>query len=354
MPADTMKMPARITVVSLLLFSAARGGAAGQPPANPHADARARAVLAFIQGLEARQDHRMLSGQFTNFGQNASLELPDAIHEQTGRWPAMIGVDYAGFDKVTHEGMIVTGEPNRVAVAYWRAGGLITISAHLPDPANPKGGGLRDQGVDIATLLEPGTATHQRWMAELDTVAAALQELKTAGVVVLWRPFHEMNGGWFWWGAQKPAAFIRVWRQMFDYFTTTKGLDNLLWVYGPNHGAKTADYYPGDAYVDIVGLDAYTDHVAPTHIRGYDAVARLPKPFGFSEYGPHGAENPPGDYDYRRFLAGVKEYFPRPTFFMSWNAKWSPPHNRFAKALYDDPWLVNREDLPPGLAGGAP
>ena len=346
-----MNAVAWIAPLLTLAAAPAWAGGATAAAANPHVNARAQAVLTFIQGLESRQDHRLLSGQFTNFGQSASLELPDAIHEQSGHWPAMIGVDYAGFDKITHQGMIATGVPNQVAIAYWRAGGLVTISAHLPNPANPNGGGLRDQGVDIAALLEPGTATHQRWMAELDAVAAALQELKAAGVVVLWRPFHEMNGGWFWWGAKTPATFIRVWRHMFDYFTTTKGLDNLLWVYGPNHGSKAADYYPGDAYVDVVGLDAYTDDIDPKHILGYDAVARLPKPFGFSEYGPHGAENPPGDYDYRRFLAGVKQHFPRTTFFMSWNAKWSPPLNHFAKALYDDPWLVNREDLPAGLAG---
>ncbi len=349
-----MRRSASFAVVIALAAAGARAAAPAAAPANPDASARARAVLTFLQGLEARTDHRMLSGQFTSFGQAADLRLPEAIHTQTGRWPAMIGVDYAGFERISNHAIIETAEPNRTAIAYWKAGGLVTVSAHLYNPANPNGGGLRDTGVDLAALLEPGTPAHQRWMEELDAVAAGLLELKAAGVVVLWRPFHEMNGAWFWWGGQPPAVFIRVWREMFDYFTKTKGLDNLLWVYSPNHGQKTADYYAGDEYVDIVGLDAYTDHIDPEHIRGYDAVARLPKPFGFTEFGPHGAENPPGDYDYRRFLAGVKAHFPRTTFFQSWNGKWSPPLNRFAKELYDDPWLVNRADLPRGLAGDAP
>jgi mannan endo-1,4-beta-mannosidase len=323
-------------------------------PANPRASARTRAVLAFVVSLEARTDKRMLSGQFTNFGPGACLELPEETFRQTGHWPALIGVDYAGFDKVTHLGTLATQVPNQVAIAYWRAGGLVTVSAHLYNPVNPKGGGLRDAGVDLAELLAPGTATHERWMQELDLLAAGLQELKEAGVIVLWRPFHEMNGGWFWWGKKEPAAFIRVWRHMFDYFTNTKGLDNLLWVYSPNHGQKTADYYPGDNYVDMVGLDAYTDLVDPENINGYAALARLPKPFGFAEYGPHGPKDPPGNYDYRRFIAGLVANFPRTTFFMSWNAKWSPVNNQHAKELYDHPWMVNREDLPPGLAGNAP
>jgi mannan endo-1,4-beta-mannosidase len=343
--------PRLLPVLVLLCAPPARAAVA---PANPHASTRTRAVLGFVQSLEARTDRRLLSGQFTNFDGGASLELPEETFRQTAHWPALIGVDYAGFDKVTHLGTLATQVPNQVAIAYWRAGGLVTVSAHLTNPANPKGGGLRDTGVDLEALLAPGTATYDRWMQELDVLAAGLQELKTAGVVVLWRPFHEMNGGWFWWGAQPPATFIRVWRQMFDYFTKTKGLDNLLWVYSPNHGPKTADYYPGDDYVDLIGLDAYTDLIDPKNIEGYDQVARLPKPFGFTEYGPHGPQDPPGDYDYRRFIAGVVAHFPRTTFFMSWNAKWSPVHNRYAKELYSHPWMVNREDLPPGLAGGTP
>ena len=130
----------------------------------------------------------------------------------------------------------------------------------------------------LEDLLKPDSETHTRWMQELDLMAAGLKELQEAGVVVLWRPFHEMNGGWFWWGAAEPEKFIAVWRHMFDYFSKTKGLNNLLWVYGPNHGQNTASYYAGEQYVDIVGLDAYTDYLDPQHVKGYAEVAALPKP----------------------------------------------------------------------------
>ena len=183
----------------------------------------------------------------------------------------------------------------------------------------------------------------------MELMAEGLKELKDAGVPVLWRPFHEMNGGWFWWGAKDPDTFIKVWRHMFDYFTTNKGLDNLLWVYGPNHGQNTAKYYAGDRYVDIVGLDAYTDFIDKAHIRGYDEVAALGKPFGFTEFGPHGSQNPPGDYDYRRFIEGIVKEFPKTTFFMSWNAKWSLASNNNVKELLSHSWVANREDLPAGL-----
>jgi mannan endo-1,4-beta-mannosidase len=316
-------------------------------PANPRSNAPTRALLDYVSGLEARTEKRVLSGQFTDFGNKGTLALLDTIHEHTGHYPAMAGFDYVDFPT----GGLTTKIPNQSAIAYWRAGGLVTVGVHLYNPANPKGGGLRDKGVALADLLAPGTATHDRWMQELDQLAAGLQELKAAGVVVLWRPFHEMNGDWFWWGAKPPAEFKKVWRHMFEYFTSTKRLDNLLWVYGPNHMKNTADYYPGDDCVDIVGFDAYTDHIDPKHIKGYEALARLSKPFGFSEYGPHGAQNPPGDYDYRLFIAGMEKYFPRSTYFMCWNAKWSLASNQHVRELLDHPLIVNREDLPPDVAG---
>lgn len=319
------------------------------PPADPQLNARGRAILAYFQQLQASPEPRLVSGQFCSFGPDARPEAADKIFHATGRWPAMISVDYMDFK----HNWLDTHTTNRLLLDYWRAGGLVGASVHLNNPAKAGGGGLRDKGLNLADLLVPGTPVYQRWMHQLDDLAAGLQELQAAGVVVLWRPFHEMNGGWFWWGAQEPANLIKVWRQMFDYFTHTKGLHNLIWVYGPNHGQHTADYYPGDGYADLVGLDAYTDHIDPEHIKGYPELAKLAKPFGFTEYGPHGASNPPGDYDYRRFPAGLAEHFPRTRFFLSWDDKWNPAENKFAREFYTDPRVITRADLPAGLAGDA-
>jgi mannan endo-1,4-beta-mannosidase len=266
----------------------------------------------------------------------------EQIHDKTGHWPAIIGVDYADFGR----GSLTYDAPNKAAIAYWKQGGLVTVSAHFYNPANPQGSGLRDKGVNLEELLQPGTETNHRWMQELDLLAAGLLQLKEAGVVVLWRPFHEMNGDWFWWGAKDPPALIKVWQHMFDYFSKDKALNNLLWVYSPNHGRNTAKYYAGDQYVDLVGLDAYTDFIDKDHIHGYDEVAALPKPFGFTEFGPHGSRNPPGDYDYLRFLDGVQKNFPKTCFFKSWNSKWSLASNQNTKEFLSNPAIANREDLP--------
>jgi mannan endo-1,4-beta-mannosidase len=340
----------RVLVFLVALCVAAQGVAlCAAQPANPKTNAKARAILTYLEKLPEQGELRMLSGQFHNWYGSPADTIPCAdVHATTGHWPAMLGLDYADQRNSSFQ----TKNINRAAIDYARAGGLVTLSCHMHNPANPQGGGLRDTGVDLAQLLDPNTEAHSRWMQELDAMAAGLAELQDVGVVVLWRPFHEMNGGWFWWGGRPPETFIPLWRHMFDYFTNTKGLNNLLWVYGPNQGKRTAAYYAGDRYVDIVGLDAYTNDIDPQHIGGYDEVAKLPKPFGFTEFGPHGPHNPPGNYDYLRFLDGVKKHFPKTTFFLAWDWKWGLASNHNTKELLNSPAMVNREDLPAEFAAG--
>lgn len=338
-----------LCLITLGLLSITSRAALNLPPADPQLNERGRAILAYFQQLQANPDLRLISGQFCGFGPGARLEPAEKIFQTTGRWPAMISVDYTDFKR----NWLDTRTTNQLILDYWRAGGLVGASVHLNNPAKAEGGGLRDKGLKLADLLVTGTPVHQRWLHQLDDLAAGLAELQAAGVVVLWRPFHEMNGGWFWWGAQEPADLIAVWRQMFDYFTHTKGLHNLIWVWGPNHGERTVEYYPGDGYADLIGLDAYTDLIDPAHIKGYPALAAINKPFGFTEFGPHGAQNPPGDYDYRRFTTGVTGSFPRTRFFLSWDDKWNPAANLFAREFYTDSRIITRADLPAGLAGPA-
>jgi mannan endo-1,4-beta-mannosidase len=329
-------------LLPLVSGRAASGGAPTGAPVDPDASPRVRALLSYLQGLESRKEKRLLTGQFCGFGPGASVATAERIFEATGEHPAFIGVDYANFKGRDLE----TRVPNQAALAYWRAGGWVTLSVHGFNPANPEAYGLRDKGVDLDDLLKPGTPTHAAWRRQIDQMAAGLQELQAAGVVVLFRPFHEMNGGWFWWGAKDPAVFVRVWRDLFHELTVVRRLHHLIWVYGPNHGPTAAAYYPGDAWVDVVGLDAYTDHVDPEHIKGYPGMAALRKPYGFTEYGPHGASDPPGDFDYRRLIAGLIEHFPRTTHLLTWDDNWSPARNRYAREYFAHPWMVNRDDLP--------
>lgn len=318
-------------------------------PASSAANPKARMLLNYLSGLDRQPTKRILSGQFTDFGDHSSLVILEEIHRQSGCWPAIAGFDYVDFA----DGGLATKIADTNAIAWWSAGGLVAVSTHLYDPGDPAFRGQRDKHVRLADLTRDGGPLHAAWMRELDGIANGLRELQAAGVVVLWRPFHEMNGrsrgsGWFWWGDKAPGEFVAAWRQMFDYFSRVKHLSNLLWVYSPNEGGNTMEYYPGDAFVDVVALDAYANDVDPRHIRGYSELARLRKPMGFAEFGPAG-HPPGGNFDYRRLIEGLRSYFPRVVFFMAWNARWSLAENSHAAELLEDRWVANRTDIPASL-----
>lgn len=350
-PRSVLGWASLLLCVTALTFGSLQAGAespAGTTePADPHLNARGRAILEYFHRLQT--EGKVLSGQFCSYGSGATLKAPTQIFQATGRWPAFIAVDYMDF---AHN-WVETSNSNSVLREYWQMGGLVSVGVHFNSPGRPEGGGLRDNGPALSALLTEGTPVHDRWMRQLDDVADGLEELQSAGIVVLWRPFHEMNGGWFWWGGQKPADFVRVWQHMFDYFTHRRGLHNLIWVYSPNKGSGTGKYYPGDRYVDLAGLDAYTDYVNSWNIRGFKGVLRTGKPVGFTEFGPHGPADPPGNYDYRRLLQGITANFPQMCFFLAWDDKWSPAANRFAREFYNDSRIVSRADLPPGIAAGS-
>jgi mannan endo-1,4-beta-mannosidase len=106
-------------------------------------------------------------------------------------------------------------------------------------------------------------------MRDLKGHADYLQQLADARVPVLWRPLHEIEGGWFWWTDQEhPENTAALWRYMFNYFTKERKLHNLIWVYasalrcgkgkeGVTNVPMRKRYYPGSQYVDIVGIDVY-------------------------------------------------------------------------------------------------
>lgn len=311
-------------------------------PANPNASDSAKKILNYFATLTLRTDHRLVSGQFIGWSGGTDYGMISQIYNSTGKYIGIIGSDYCDW---THGQVVKYNLTNPPLVKAWREGSLVALQVHMTNPANPLGGGLNDKNVDLNDLLVSGTDTYTRWFAQMDTIAKGLSQLQDSGVVVLFRPFHEMNGGWFWWGGKNQALFVKVWKQMFDYFTNTKHLNNLLWVFGPNIGTNPASYYPGDEYVDITGLDAYTSTITTAGIGGYAAMVNLGKPFGFTEYGPENASNPSGNFDYRIFINGVKKYFPKACFFMTWNDKWSLATNTHVQEALSDPYVANRNNL---------
>lgn len=271
-----------------------------------------------------------------------------ALHGSTGKWVGMIGVDY-GLGSTPDD--ISAG--NQMLIDHWNNGGLVTICHHANNPWT--GGDSWDlTSRDLVELITPGTAVNAVWMAELDKAATGLAELRDAGVVVLWRPFHEMTyTSCFWWdsGAHPgdPEPFKNMWKHMFNYFTYTKELDNLLWVYATaNRDLYTpADFlYPGGGYVDIVGIDRYADSLE-FQGEGYSKLLATGKPFALTETGPHPTRD--GSWDNTNLINRIRDVYPKIAYFYYWESwtdnKVAIVDNQNASALLNDPWVITRDEL---------
>jgi mannan endo-1,4-beta-mannosidase len=138
-------------------------------------------------------------------------------------------------------------------------------------------------------LLIKGSPLYEKWRKQMDLFATFLQQLQDAKIPVIFRPYHEMNGNWFWWGGRKGKnGFIALWNQLYDYYTNEKHLDNLLWAWTPDKPLPgVEDFYPGNKTVDLLGCDIYPvkdkEEVYPQEF--YDRMFKLAggKPLALSE-----------------------------------------------------------------------
>lgn len=105
-------------------------------------------------------------------------------------------------------------------------------------------------------LADTNSADYQALISDMDDIAAELKKFADADIPLLWRPLHEAEGAWFWWGASDAASFKALWEIMYQRFTEVHQLNNLIWVYTAA-GNLSNDWYPGDDYVDVVGYDGY-------------------------------------------------------------------------------------------------
>ncbi|MDY3656650.1 MAG: glycosyl hydrolase, partial [Lachnospiraceae bacterium] len=106
---------------------------------------------------------------------------------------------------------------------------------------------------DAAKILQEGTPERAAFYHDMDAIAGILQQFQQEHIPILWRPFHESYGTWFWWGAKGAKVARDLYRLMFDYYTGEKNLHNLLWVWN----CDIEEAYPGDEYVDVVSMDVY-------------------------------------------------------------------------------------------------
>ncbi|MBC8140610.1 MAG: mannan endo-1,4-beta-mannosidase A and B, partial [Armatimonadetes bacterium] len=145
---------------------------------------------------------------------------------------------------------------NELATEWWKAGGIPTIMWHWGAPGKGEGYEQSKMEIDIERCFQKETAEHTAMWADLKRIADHLTVLRDAKVPVLWRPMHECDGNWFWYGKGGGEPFVRLWRTMFDYFVRERKLNNLIWVLC-HTGNPKPEWNPGKAYYDLAGGDTY-------------------------------------------------------------------------------------------------
>jgi len=301
------------------------------------------ALLSYLNSISGKHT---ISGQYIQFG---PLDPINDIHKNTGKWLGLVGGDYWWYGSTSY---YATYDWNQHAIQYWNAGGIVTLTCHFANPTT--GGGCYDVSwLDANALVTTGTQTNTNFNTILDSIAQGIQQLQKAGVVVIFRPFHELNGDWFWWGTKfiSNQQFMDLWRYMHYHFTQQWGLDNIVWLYAVNAwNGNIGARYPGNDYVDIMGLDLYTNNPASDKA-DYDALVGFGKPVCLAEFGAGGPNGGDLNFNESTLISAIQTTMPKIVLWQQWwdgnggNVGWGMAEVKDAAAALNNPWVLNRGDF---------
>ncbi len=193
------------------------------------------------------------------------------------KYPALVGVDLMNatgaqsdegwFQQYTNSGISLAKE-------LWKDGGIPSFNWHWR-PGTSSGfydisaNSSNYTTFDYTLAFKPGTTEwntssdeYKTLIADIDHISELFLDLQKSGVAAIWRPLHEASGGWFWWGTKGAESYVALYRLMFDRMVNVNGVKNLIWVWNLEKDPKDSynyneKWYPGDAYVDVIGVDLY-------------------------------------------------------------------------------------------------
>ncbi|MBR4295876.1 MAG: hypothetical protein IKT56_03450 [Clostridia bacterium] len=313
----------------------------------------------------------------------AVIRTIERFVKNSGKNPGILGFDIR-LNNLCKLDETATAQIISDLTEYVKQGGIITASAHMAnplvgDPRKPAWGGCLGEDEDWETMLTEGTDYNKVFTEELDAIADFLEMLKKNGVPVIWRPFHECNGGWFWFSMVqvfrdeenkpikkvflKEETFIKAWRYMYDYLTNERGLDNLLWEFSPNMvdidcpGMTQALYgFPGE-YCDLVGFDWYSGgNYEIGRNNTYKDLASTGKPVAVAEWGPAGdiLRNPEKgtkqedlftSEDLLALIRRMSNDGYSASYLMTWTSPWSINEMTKGDVLMGAEGILGREDV---------
>ncbi|HEX6961807.1 MAG TPA: glycosyl hydrolase [Lacipirellula sp.] len=313
--------------------------------ADEQASARTRFLMNYLVSIYGE---KTLSGQQHDVGQNLPFPESDYLAKSGGLVPAIRGSDLMDYSP----SRILRGENPQREVEQtidWakQTGGIVTMTWHWNAPANlidqPGKEWWRGFYTNATTFDLPGALAnpqggdYQLILRDIDAIAAELQKFENAGVPVIWRPLHEAQGGWFWWGAHGPETFKQLWNLTHDRLTNHHGLHNLIWEFTSSAAeGNHLQWYPGDSVVDMIGLDIYTDPSSSMSGQWHDVLEH---------------------YNGRKLIAlSETGTLPDPELMDQWDIEWSyfSPWNGFddnftatqLRATLEDEDVITLDELP--------
>jgi mannan endo-1,4-beta-mannosidase len=192
------------------------------------------------------------------------------VKSVTGSHPAVVGIDFNGFSGHSNEEVEKTKEVLRKnVIATYERGGITTVSWHFINPASGGGFYWKDSiSVPAMSLIKIGGSHHEQYKEILKTIADFAHSVKGKNgtlAPLIFRPFHEFDGDWFWWGKKYTSQedFVAVWQFTVSYLKDTLGVHNFIYAFSPdNRFNSETDYlerFPGDNFIDLFGMDDYGD-----------------------------------------------------------------------------------------------
>ena len=237
-----------------------------QTPVNANATENARNLLNYLSDTAGTG---IITGQHT---QTIPMEEIDYIRDVTGREPKLRGFELLGYSpNIVREGSseacLTEVDENMGTLEEALKWGrdpehIVTFSFHWFSPLGgiDKSFYAEHTDFDASKVLIDGTPEQAAFDHDMDVIADLLMPFREADIPVLWRPFHESDGTWFWWGAKGPVVARDLYLRMYDHYVNDRHLDNLLWVWN----CRLPEGYPGDEYVDVVSVDIYLEEYKPT------------------------------------------------------------------------------------------
>lgn len=315
-------------------------------PVNPKTSPEAKALLDLFYRI---------SGKYTLTGQHNYPSSKDQnsrfAAKYSGKTPAIWSSDMGFAKEGDKDSYLSRSDIVKEAIRQHHKGSIINICWHAvpptanepitfqpvrkmsPDSLSSVQGKLPD--VQFKEVLTPGKKLYKCWAAQVDSIAVYLKKLQEAHVPVLWRPYHEMNGDWFWWGGRVGEnSTADLYRQIFDRLVNFHKLNNLIWVWNVDRPStpirKFSNFYPGNKFLDIASLDVYGSDFNQTY---YDSLMVLAKgkPILFGEVG-----NPP--------MPVVFEHQPNWASWVIWAGMVRNTSKKQYEELNNSPRMLSQED----------